>query len=135
MKKQFPQILFYGKPFIISLLLLLLFNAGFAQQFTGVIKGTVSDATGFLPGASIIIAGSQTGTAADNKGNYSLKLAPGKYTLVASFTGYTKAEVSIVVTAGNETVKNVTLVTNNLLQQVDVSYGTQSRRDITGSVS
>jgi len=136
MKKHFYKTLFYGKHLTLSLLLLVLFHTGFSQQNTGVIKGNVSDVGGALPGASILISGTANGVVADINGNYTLRLAPGTYTLIASFTGYTKAEIKDVkVTAGKETVSNIVLNTNNQLQEVDISYGTQSRRDITGSIS
>src|ERR1700748_1537558 len=136
MKKHLYKFLFNSKHLISGLLLLLLFNTAFSQQNTGIIKGNVSDATGALPGASIFVAGTKSGITADINGNYTLKLAPGTYTIIASFSGYTKSQVNdIKVIAGKETVKNIVLVTDNQLQQVDISYGTQSRRDITGSVS
>ena len=136
MKKHFYKFLLSSKHLFPGLLFLLLFNTAFSQQNMGIIKGNVSDATGPLPGASISIAGTKNGITADLNGNYTLKLAPGTYTIIASFSGYTKIQVNdIKVIADEETVKNIVLVTNNQLQQVDISYGTQSRRDITGSVS
>jgi len=52
------------------------------------ITGTVSDASGPMPGAIITIEGSKATTQTDFDGNYSIDAYPG-FTLVYSFPGYT----------------------------------------------
>jgi len=62
------------------------------------VSGTIFTETGdLLPYSSIIIKGSSKGTSASTKGNYSMMLAPGKYTLVCQHIGYETAEKNIVV--------------------------------------
>ena len=82
-----------------SLLIVFLFITLITSAQTGTVKGTVKDANGqALPGASIQIQGSKTGTAADNNGNYSLTLSPGKHILIVSFAGYITERKEITVT-------------------------------------
>ncbi|MBU3821873.1 SusC/RagA family TonB-linked outer membrane protein [Flavobacteriaceae bacterium XHP0103] len=75
----------------------------YAQEKT--ISGTVIDDTGLpLPGATVLVKGTATGTSTDFDGNYSINASQGA-TLTFSFVGYTTKEV--VVGASNTV--NVTL--------------------------
>jgi len=66
---------------------------------TVALRGTVKDANGqTLVGASVTLQGSSKGTLTDNNGNYSLSLAPGKYTLVVSYVGYATQRNEVTVT-------------------------------------
>lgn len=80
------------------LLFSLFFNfQAFAQN--ALLRGTVKDANGqTLVGASVTVQGSSKGTLTDNNGNYSLSLAPGKYTVVVSYVGYATQRNEITVT-------------------------------------
>lgn len=102
---------------------------GFASAQT--ISGNVSDASGPLPGATVIIKGTLQGTSADFDGNYSIDASAGDI-LVFSFVGYTSKEVTV----GSQDTINVTLEAANELDEVVVTgYGTQARGSITGSVA
>lgn len=68
------------------------------------ITGVVSDSNGTLPGATVVIKGTTTGTQTDISGHYSIQVQKGK-TLIFSFIGF--KDKSVVV--GNATVINVTL--------------------------
>lgn len=73
-------------------MLLVIFAASLAFSQTGKITGRVLDATSDegLPGANVVIVGSEMGAAADMDGVYSIiNVPPGTYTLRASFIGYT----------------------------------------------
>ena len=103
-----------------------------------VIKGTVKDETGqALPGVSVVIKNTSQGTTTDPNGAYQLTIpdarndGPGT-TLVFSFVGYLSQEVPI----GNQSEINTTLQvdTKQLNEVVVVGYGTQRKRDLTGSV-
>lgn len=96
------------------------------------VQGTVSDAKGPLPGVSVRVKGSSTGTVTDLNGKYSLNTPDGNGTLVFSFVGYNTQEVAIA----NKSQLDVTLVENqkSLNEVVVVGYGTQKRVDLTGSV-
>lgn len=77
----------------------------FAQS-SGTISGYVKDALSgeALPGTNLMIKGTSLGTAADARGYYFLKIAPGRFTLVAKYIGYTEKEVEVKVNSG-EVVK------------------------------
>ena len=98
------------------------------------ISGKVRDASNndFLPSVSITIKGSAKGSISDATGNYKIE-ASATETLVFSFIGYETQEILV----GNRTNIDVALavgVGNELNEVVVVGYGTQKKRDITGSV-
>ncbi|MCF2497776.1 TonB-dependent receptor [Dyadobacter sp. CY357] len=99
------------------------------------IKGKVADDKGLgLPGVSVILKGSSTGTVTDSEGSYSLNIPEtGENVLVFSFVGYVPKEVTV----GNQSAVNVELLvdTKALEEVVVVGYGTQRKRDITSAVS
>jgi TonB-linked SusC/RagA family outer membrane protein len=96
------------------------------------IQGTVSDARGPLPGVSVKLKGTTTGTVTDVNGKYSLTVPDGTGTLVFSFIGFTTQEVAI----SNRQTIDVTMaeVPKALNEVVVIGYGTQRRVDLTGSV-
>lgn len=62
------------------------------------IYGTVFTSQGdLLPYSSVIIKGTTKGTSANDKGRYSLTVAPGTYTVVCQHLGYTTQEKKITV--------------------------------------
>ena len=82
-----------------SFLLVFILVTEIASAQTGTVKGTIKSANGqVLPGASIQVQGSKTGTVADDNGNYSLAVAPGKHILIVSFAGYSAERTEITVT-------------------------------------
>ncbi|MFI0428176.1 SusC/RagA family TonB-linked outer membrane protein [Mariniflexile sp. HMF6888] len=88
---------------ILTLLLAFVVQLTFAQEKT--VSGTISDASGLpLPGATVLVKGTTTGTSSDFDGNYSIKANQGA-TLVFSFVGYTTKEVNV----GASNSINVTL--------------------------
>ena len=95
------------------------------------ISGTVVDAQGVpVPGASVIIKGTSTGTMTDVKGNFSLNVRPGA-TLVVSCIGYVDAEA-----AAKDNVRIVLEEDAELLAEtVVVGYGAQKKVNLTGAVS
>ena len=113
-------------------LLLLLFsgmNVLFAQGKT--ITGTVTDGTGPLPGVSILIKGTSTGTESDFDGKYSISANVGDV-LVFSFVGMTSVERTV----GAANVIDVVLQSDNILEEVIVTaYGTSTKEAFTGAAS
>ena len=121
-----------GKQLIKSLIFLgIFFVCGFtyAQK---TVTGTVSDAEGPLPGAAVIVQGTDEGVTTDFDGNYSIDANEGDV-LEFSFIGMTTA----TATVGADNVINMTLATseNRLEEVVVVGYSAQTRGDITGSVA
>lgn len=110
-------------------------NGRFAMLADRSIKGKVADDKGLgLPGVSVILKGSSTGTVTDSEGSYSLNIPEtGENVLVFSFVGYVPKEVTV----GNQSAVNVELLvdTKALEEVVVVGYGTQRKRDITSAVS
>ncbi|WAC12566.1 TonB-dependent receptor [Dyadobacter pollutisoli] len=99
-----------------------------------VIGGTVSDETGAgLPGVSIVLKGSQTGTVSDVEGHYSLDIPDGPAYLIFSFVGYLPQEIEV----GTRTSLDVILRpdTKALDEVVVVGYGTAKKKDLTGAVA
>ncbi len=103
-----------------------------AAQVT--VTGTVVESTGDpVIGATVREKGTNAGTTSDIDGNFSLKVANTKATLVVSYVGFETQEVSL---AGKSKV-TVTLKTNDELldEVVVVGYGTQKKVTLTGAVA
>ena len=117
----------------LTLIALLCFNISLFAQDGYTLTGTVSDDTNVpVPGASVIIQNTTTGTSTDFDGNYSIEVTNGDVLEISSLGFSTK----IVTVDGQETL-NVTLATDaSLLEEVVVvGYGARKKSDITGSVS
>ncbi|MAC63521.1 MAG: SusC/RagA family protein [Flavobacteriaceae bacterium] len=118
---------------VILIFFLLLFYKSFSQEIE--IKGTVSDESGALPGASVIIKGTNNGTTTDFEGQFSLRVDPNlQNVLVVSFVGYRTKEVAI-----SADQQNYEILLESDLNQLDdvvvVGYGTEKRANLTGAVS
>ena len=97
------------------------------------VQGIVSDAQGKpIAGASITLKGQKAGVVSENNGTYTISLSNLTGTLVFSSIGFSDKEVSI----NGKTTIDVVLAAkdDNLNEVVVVGYGTQRKRDITGSV-
>lgn len=100
------------------------------------VTGTVTDSTDAapLPGVNVVVKGApQQGTATGGDGSYRLTIPSPSDTLVFSFVGYQTREVPV---RGRQQL-DLSLVPSTLVGEelVVVGYGTQQRRDLTGSVS
>jgi len=97
------------------------------------VTGTIVDDNGNpIPGATILVEGTTTGTATDLDGNFSID-APAGAVLVISFIGYESVKVDV----GNQTKLSITLSEDesSLDEFVVVGYGSVERREITGSIA
>lgn len=118
--------------FVVLLAALLLPPSAFGQEQ---VSGTVRDSTDLspLPGVNILIKGTTQGAASDVNGNFELTVPSLNDTLVFSFIGYQPREVPIAGRSELDVrLADVTYVGEEL---VVVGYGTQERRQITGSVA
>ena len=98
-----------------------------------VITGTVRDEAGNpLPGVSVIVKGTTTGSITDAQGKYSIN-APDNAILVFTYIGYTKIELPV----GGKTLLNIQLTPDqtSLNELIVVGYGTQKKETVTGSIS
>ncbi|MEP1260024.1 SusC/RagA family TonB-linked outer membrane protein, partial [Algoriphagus sp.] len=112
-------------------LLLLSISTGYAQEVQ--VRGTVYDESGQpLPGATILLKGTTTGTTSDLDGKYSIGVSPNGI-LVFSFIGYNAIEKEV----GNQSVIDVNLLPNidELDEVVVVGYGTAKKSQLTGAIS
>lgn len=104
-----------------------------AQGQENTIGGLIKDEAGSpIPGANILIKGTNMGTTSDADGVFSIK-ASGSDVLVISFIGYKTQEIA----ASNRTYIDVTLESDltTLDEVVVVGYGEQKRATLSGSVS
>ncbi|HSZ33011.1 MAG TPA: TonB-dependent receptor plug domain-containing protein, partial [Puia sp.] len=120
------------KRLLASLCLLLIIQASFAQKSE--IAGTVTDDKGKpLEGVSIILKGTTSGVFTSAEGYFHLSTSAPVKTLTVSHVGYETKEVPY---KGEATLTiSLTPTHSNLDEVVVVGYGTQKRRDLTGSVS
>jgi TonB-linked SusC/RagA family outer membrane protein len=112
-------------------LLVLSSSAAFAQK---TVTGTVLDEYGMgLPGVSILVKGTTTGTATDIDGKYSLSVPNDQATLVFSFIGYSAIEQVV----GSRSVIDVNMAPDErtLTELVVTGYSIDSRRETTGAIA
>ena len=115
---------------------LLKLSLAFTIAFSGMlsaqqVSGNVSDETGPLPGATVVVQGTTTGVVADFDGNYSISASAGDV-LVFSYVGYTAQEITV----GNQNTINIVLQSSNELEEVLVTgYGSQQQKEITSAVT
>ena len=104
-----------------------------SKLFQEYITGKITNAKGEpLPGATIILKGTNTGVSADFDGNYRIALEDDAITLTVSFIGYETKDVEI----GNRKVMNIQLAqaVTSLDETVIIGYGKVKRQNLTGSV-
>ncbi|AFD05268.1 SusC/RagA family TonB-linked outer membrane protein [Solitalea canadensis] len=119
--------------FLAGIFLCFIFLNTVTAQSVVKVKGRVTDEIGIgLPAVSVTVKGTSRGTQTTVDGDYSIEVEEGK-TLVFSFLGFQTKEVTIK----QQTVVNIQLneVQTVLNQVVVVGYGTQKKRDLTGSIT
>ena len=102
------------------------------------VSGKVLDEAGVgLPGVSVVVKGTQTGTTTNTEGSFDLTIpdatAGQAATLVFSFVGYKSQEMAL----GNQSVLEIKMTPEDksLQEVVVVGYGTVQKKDLTGAVS
>lgn len=96
------------------------------------VSGNILDENGEpLPGASIVVKGTTTGTTTDFEGNFQLNVSDDDI-LTISFVGYKALEIPVA----NRTTFNFTMAPDaeQLADVVVVGYGTQRKVNLTGAV-
>lgn len=114
-----------------GLLFTMSFHAAWSQQ---VISGNVTDETGAgIPGVNVIVENTTTGTTTDVEGKYTLSVEEEDAVLVFSFIGYATQRIEV----GSRTAIDVQMALDEttLQEVVFVGYGTQQKRDVTGSIA
>ncbi len=99
-----------------------------------VVSGVVTASTGeTLPGVSVMLKGTNTGTTTDLNGKFTLNLPDANGTLVFSYIGYEPQEIAV---AGQTKINAVLKDAEKSLNEVVViGYQTVRRRDLTGAVA
>ena len=101
-----------------------------AQQRS--ITGNVSDEIGPLPGVTVVVKGTTSGTITDTDGNFTLSVNEDAEILVFSFVGMATKEVSIEGKSNLQIVMEAEAI--GLEEVVAIGYGTVKKSDLTGSV-
>lgn len=104
--------------------------SGYAQSS---VSGRVTDENGeSLIGASVMIAGTSSGTVTDIEGNYTVANVPKNGTLRVSYIGYKSEDVAV----GGRTRIDVTLKPDNALldEAIVVGYAVGSKRTVSGAI-
>ena len=108
-------------------------GAELVQVVTITGKVTASMSGEPVPGATVMVKGTTTGTSTNESGVYSLEISNPNSTLVISSVGYLSEEIQ---TSGRSVV-DVQLAED--IQKLDeivvIGYGTQKKSDLTGSIS
>ena len=117
---------------VILFLLLCAFSLHSEAQ-TKQIKGTVTDQDGFpLPGATVLVSGTKTGTSTDFDGNFELNMPTSASTLEVSYIGYKTQALS---TQGKTFLKvQLEASSVEMDEVVVVGYGVQKKATLTGAV-
>jgi len=107
-------------------------SVAYAQEVT--LTGLVTDAAdgSSIPGVTVVIKGTTTGTVTDIDGKYSIKVKQGDF-LVFSYVGYDTKEIGYT---GQKTI-DVSLATGvrSLSELVVIGYGSVKKQDATGAVA
>ena len=115
------------------LLLCLFTSIAFATAQTTKVTGTVISAEddGPIIGASIVVAGTTTGTVTDYNGAFTLDVPSNAKKLIVSYIGMKSVEVAV------KPVIRITMESDsqNLDEVVVVGYGTQRKKDVTSAIS
>src|ERR1700742_2429710 len=116
-------------PHLIPLLLGMLISVSVFAQNPGKIQGTVHDERGeTLPGVSVMLKGTGTGTTTDVNGEFSINANPGQ-TLTFTFVGYASKEV--VIKDSNSLTIGLIPSSSSLNEVVVVGYGEQKKLSLT----
>lgn len=126
-----PRQIMKQKFLLLSVFFLMLCLVSFGQT---TIKGVVKDTAGNgIPGVSVQIKGTQQGTVTKGNGEYSLVVNQNDASLEFSFVGFKTETISV----NGRSDFNVVLqpATGEMETVVVIGYGSQKKKDLTGSVA
>ncbi|WP_339865935.1 TonB-dependent receptor [uncultured Algoriphagus sp.] len=118
----------------LSALLVLLVLTGAAAFAQKTVTGTVLDEFDVgLPGVTVLVKGTTTGTATDIDGKFNITVPNDQSVLIFSFIGYGKVEEII----GNRSIIDISLKPDetSLTELVVTGYTIDSRRETTGAIA
>ena len=116
--------------FLVASLMLLFTNVLSAQK---TVTGKISDPNNQpVAGATVTVTGTSVATQTDASGNFSIAVPQGRNSLTVSYVGFENQTVAIT---GSSVSIALTAAISSLSEVVVTGYGTQRKRDITGSVA
>lgn len=122
------------KVFLPILLLFLSINLGYAQSSKKITGKVFESNTQIpLPGVSILIKGTKTGTTTDQNGSFAISSESEDPVLIISYLGFQTKELNGVF--GSPMTINLDNSSNALNEVIVVAYGTASKASYVGSVS
>lgn len=129
MVKSFKTSLLYALVMVLGCVAPPLVASAQTHTVTGVVKDEKGAA---LPGVTIMVKGTTTGTTSMADGRYSVEVSPGNE-LEFSFLGYTSQTVRIA----SQTVIDIVLKESSLLAEevVVTAYAVQKKVNVTGAIS
>jgi len=107
--------------------------SGFSQskQITGSVYD--ADTNDPLPGATVLVKNTLSGTTTDFDGNFTLADVSEDSVLVITYLGYKDVELKVTAASSYEIM--LTSSSNELQEIVVVGYGTQTKKEVTGAVT
>lgn len=118
---------------------LLLGPAIASAQTTGRIDGVVRDSASGTPlaGVNVLVVNTKLGTSTDSAGRFTLRVPAGSQMIRAQRIGFSPLQKAVTVTAGSSTTLDFALAARAVILDpvVEVGYGAQRRRDLTGAVA
>ncbi len=103
--------------------------AGFVAAQEGTLTGKVTDTDGSpLVGANILVKGTTAGTVTDIDGKYTIRLATGSQTILASYIGFADQTFSLTVNNSRNNTLDITLEKGTALDEVVVSGSKKSEK-------
>ena len=97
------------------------------------VSGKITDTSGLpLPGVSVVVKGTSSGTITDGNGKFVISNIPENATLQFSFVGMKMQEIAVK----DKTTINVSMQEDaiGIDEVVAIGYGTARKRDVTGAV-
>ncbi|WP_339925328.1 TonB-dependent receptor [uncultured Cyclobacterium sp.] len=130
MKKNCYQYLDSKQLFTLLAAMLLSFASYAQSTVSGVVRSEGDNET--IPGVSVLVKGTTRGTVTDLDGKFQVEAAAGEV-LSISYIGYSTKEITV---QGGQTQYDVNLASSmsDLSEVVVVGYGSQLKKEITGSV-
>ena len=119
------------RPMLFVAAFVLMLSSAFAQI---TVNGTItSEDQQPLIGATVLVKGTTTGAVTDLDGKFTLQVPDQNAVLVIGYTGFAEQEITV----GTQTQLNIVLKVDiqRLNELVVVGYGSQKKRDVTGSVT
>ena len=117
----------------VAVMLMLYSMQALAQDRTVTGRVTSTEDGTPIPGVNVLLKGTSNGTSTDADGNYSLTVPASGGSLIFSFIGLQTEEIVI----GDRSIVDISLALDatQLSEVIVVGYGTQSKRDISGSIA